>query len=128
MATAGCSSSNGGTQNNNTTALTSCDPATQLVGTYLVHFDTVSGNCGPIADSLTIAGAPGGSVTGMGCHAVSVTWSDGNCRRDVQESCPGIAVVEFLVQQTQDGSRFTGEATATEATCTGTYSMTWTRQ
>jgi hypothetical protein len=104
---------------------TSCDPAAQRVGTYLVHFDTVSGNCGALPDQLVIIPSTASST----CTVISATFSDGNCRNDVQEECPsGIQVIGYTVQQSQDGSRITGEESFTSATCVGTYAVTWTRQ
>ena len=113
---------------NNTTPLTSCDPTTDRVGTYLVHFDTVSGNCGAIPDELTIVAADQ-STAASTCTVINSTWSDGNCRNDLQKTCNGgITVTGFTVQQSQDGSLVTGEETLTQPSCAGTYNVTWTRQ
>jgi hypothetical protein len=127
----GCSgaSSGGGAI---TTTLTSCDPSTQWTGTYLVHFDVVSGNCGPIPDELTMVDGAGGAATMAstnGCQGLDAMASDGNCRVDGQSLCPGgIHVTGYLVQQTANGSSIIGEETLSAPSCAGTYRVTYTRQ
>ncbi len=99
-------------------------------GTYLVHLETVSGNCGQMADSLV------GTQAASGCNVTSETWSIGNCRVDRTLTCNASdGTVTMLTattrQQTQDGSVIKGEATYSiqraATSCLGTYNLTYTR-
>lgn len=119
-----CSSSSSGR-----TPPASCDPA-QVAGTYLLHYDAVSGNCGALPDSLIIVGgAPG---TASNCAVASVTRSRGNCRADVSERCPSSAgplqITGYVVQESADGSFLDGELTVSLTACVETYRVSYTRQ
>lgn len=99
-------------------------------GTYLLHFTTVSGDCGTIPDSLT------NTAAASSCTLTTDTASDGDCRFDYVETCNANGILTnstgFLIIDAADGSRVHGEFTETltgiGVACTGTYQVTYTRQ
>jgi hypothetical protein len=110
-----------------------CDPMTQRVGTYVLHYDVESGNCGAINDSLIILNGMTAPPMMQGCTFVSSGWSEGNCRYDTQFQCTingqTFMATGYSVQETQDGSLLTGEASVSvPGICSGMYRLTYTRR
>lgn len=121
--------SSGGDSSAITTSLTNCDPTTQRAGTYLVSFQLDSGNCGALADQTVILNAMTMANAASTCSVLTSTWSDGNCRNDVELQCSGgIRETGYTVQQAQDGSSLTGRVTFDTTSCSGTYDVRYTRQ
>jgi hypothetical protein len=109
-------------------APTSCDPLTRS-GTYLFHYVTVSGNCGPIADALINLGAASMQSAQNGCTLAASTLSDGQCKLEDVLECPGnVTFTEVSTEQNSAGSVITGEASVSSPSCAGTYDLTATRQ
>ena len=120
---AGCSGSDG------PAAPTQCNQD-ERNGVYLLHAVAVSGNCGDIPDELVNTSAGG---TGN-CTSSGVVWSNSDCKLSFTNTCNGgmETVTAVTVQQTQDGSVLKGIETIdvelSNASCTGTYDVTFTRQ
>ncbi len=104
---------------------------TDRAGIYRVAFTTQSGDCGDLPESLINLDAPDST-----CKLASATYSNGDCKYSVDETCPvkggtenhTVAVTE---QQNADGSHLTGTFTVQlsgNVTCTGTYGVSAVRQ
>lgn len=115
---------------------TMCDPS-QDQGTYVVNYDTVSGNCGNIPQQVVVLTS--GTAQSNGCMYSVDMASDGNCRADFVYSCPSaqagpngqIDFQGYIQAQDPNFNSIKGELTATVqgyGACTGTYDVTWTRQ
>lgn len=110
-----------------------CFPA-RRDGTYLVHTETVSGSCGDIGDTLVRiegAGIPGNCVL-----LAPDVMSDGDCTLERVIRCEqegGVITTTTAITTMRDaeGNRISGTVTLSlsgAASCTGTYSVTYTRQ
>jgi hypothetical protein len=109
-------------------------------GTYLVSFETISGNCGD-QDSGVIQLDGGNSEPGAGCVYNYSKWSDGDCSFESSTTCElpsdnlTMTVVGKTDQENRDGSVLTGVITMTvryldtnTLACSGTYESTAVRQ
>ena len=116
---------------------TSCDPVTERVGTYLAHFETLSGTCGDFPDSL--ARVDNYADLLAGCVLLDPDrLSEGDCKLERHYSCPVDTgdgeYTAITTQQDAAGSVLSGTVTVnlTDASggfvCTGTYRVTFTRQ
>jgi hypothetical protein len=124
---------------------TSCDAATQRVGTYMLSYTEVSGTCGPINSELVSFDPAAGA--GNGCTINSETFSEGGCKLERTVSCVsevrdetqwgGVATVTndstaVTYQRTQDGSRLEGTITMSLSdgrnSCRSTYNVMAVRQ
>jgi hypothetical protein len=106
---------------------------TQRVGTYLLHYDLESGNCGTVPDSLILLNGSTQPPMTQGCTVISSAWSEGNCRLDMQVRCTisgqTATGTAYSVQETQDGSSLSGElSVSVVGVCSGTYALTYTRR
>jgi hypothetical protein len=126
----GCGSSSSGSP-----PPTSCDPATDRLGTYLFHYDRIGGNCGQVDDQLvSLNPGPGAPVNSCVINSERIT--EGGCKIERDGTCraPDGTLVRTVMssrQETEDGSFLDGTATFTisgPVTCTGTYRVSGTRQ
>jgi hypothetical protein len=106
-------------------------------GTYLMEFETVSGDCGPQNSTLSDSSDPVPSE----CVVTKEEWSGDECQQTTHRTCTltaddmrveGIVIIE---QEDSDGEVFTGTTTMTirrisdgSFVCQGTYNVTYTRQ
>lgn len=119
---------------------TTCDPATQRLGSYLMTFTRHGGTCGP-QDPQLISLNPGAlEGTGTQCTVTSEMLSEGGCKLERSSICT-VARAQgdvttygaFITRQmTQDGALLTGTMTirvdAKDGACQGTYLISATRQ
>ncbi len=117
---------------------TSCDPATDRQGTYLLHFTETGGNCGPSPDQIVRLGevAPGTSCT----NDYEPIVSEAGCKVEASVTCVDGATgqsghsVGVTTQEDESGAHLSGVATITikdaqgTELCLSTYRLTYTRQ
>jgi hypothetical protein len=118
-------------------APTSCDPS-EVVGTYLVHWDDLSGNCGPLPDQELILTDISGAMGQAQCTTISSMRSANGCRVDAQLRCPvgsgTLTETGYIEETAADGSKLDGMLTYQTQDrfgtvgCVGTYHMSATRQ
>ena len=103
-----------------------CDRDARL-GTFSVHFEQVSGDCGAPADERAVVFDLDQTVPCV--RAMPDEWSADSCTRRQHLACSGGAV-DTITELTllPDGSLTGRETRAFSAGCTGTYDVTWTRQ
>jgi|GEM_PF-2742004 hypothetical protein len=128
----GCGSDGGGSAG----APAHCDPS-QRVGTYLLQYTTISGDCGNYADVLVMWGAPSDPAAGT-CTTVASSVSGDGCQLGWTDNCtlPNGANGIFtwtVTQKTVDASVLSGATTSEilsppSDVCLGTYDVTYTRQ
>lgn len=104
----------------------------ERVGTYLVHYERINGDCPTPEDSLVSFNAPPSDAE---CSIDSERWSERGCKLERQVTCvdPSIGghVVLTVVttQTTDDGSVLEGIATVNSTgECKGSFRITATRQ
>ena len=113
---------------------------TNWTGSYLVHLDEASGNCGPFPDQV-VRVTNGSTEPSPGCDRDPDIWSDDECKMEESSTCTDqasnsrVVVVAATNQEDADGEKLTGSATFkiytldTEVlTCLSTYNTTFTRQ
>ncbi len=116
--------------------------AADRTGTYLMRYETLSGTCGDIPESIgRLENAAQELAEGCVFNADD-RWTDDDCKLERAITCPfpeacagctlrGVAVT---TQQTEDGSLITGTTTVTALDsdgtlgCTGTYRIRGERQ
>jgi hypothetical protein len=112
---------------------------TDRVGTYLLEFRTLSGNCGDIASGLTTftSEPPPPAPGAPACTLNAETWSENDCKLERDLTCPAkpsgtSRLVAVTRATTADSGRLEGTATfslsGTGNDCTGTYAVVATRQ
>ncbi len=111
-----------------------CDFDT-IDGTFLAHFDKVSGTCAEIGDVVTTT-LVGGDPS-LDCTTTKDAPSENGCRHDIDVTCAvtggTVRVVGYVRQRDESASHFDGLATYyvtadSGGSCTGTYDVTYTRQ
>lgn len=107
---------------------TECDP-NDRIGTYLVEYTTISGNCGDIPSQL-LRFDPGAQPD-PSCALIAPTIiSDRGCTLQTKALCAGEldATVTGVSTANADASKITGTATIQTDSCIGTYKLKYTRQ
>jgi hypothetical protein len=118
-----------------------CSPS-ERAGTYLLTYETLSGNCGNLPQTVVrLEGPDQGLIEGCALD-VPDRWSEDGCKVERAFTClePAAgdgATSEFVgvtTQETDDGSRISGTMTARlfasdgSQTCLGTYRLAYERQ
>jgi hypothetical protein len=103
------------------------------MGTYLVHFETQSGNCDAPPDSLVNIAAAG-MMAMQDCTVNAAETSSNGCRVDIDETCmePGrstVRLTEIIEANNNESTELHGTASVTViGSCSGTFKMRWTKQ
>lgn len=98
--------------------------------------ETLSGNCGEMADGLVSFDASGSGSSA--CQNLDAPkWSEGSCKVETHISCDlgdGLTFAEartITTQEDEDGAVLSGTMTMSVSgsqSCTGSYRVTFTRQ
>jgi hypothetical protein len=109
---------------------------TDRSGTYLAHFETLSGTCGDLPDSVLSLTAPTSNASQQ-CVREQETWSERDCKLESVTICTTDtgSVRNTMVSRVEraGGAVLTGTATnqislKDGSGCVGTYRLTMTRQ
>jgi hypothetical protein len=111
-----------------------CEPGDR-VGMYLLEYEEISGDCGPMASSVVRLGED----DVPGCSVLAESWSKDQCTYESSVACEvdgaSFKMTASTTQQDSDGSEITGTATAEirdsstgDLICFGTYDVSYTRQ
>ena len=101
-----------------------CEPS-DFAGSYVVHFEPVSGTCGTPKDEDATISDPA-SVAPCERTADDV-WSNGGCTWKQSVRCAGLDFDSELTLR-PDGSIVGTETRTVPGACVGTYAVMWTRQ
>jgi hypothetical protein len=106
------------------------------VGTFVVHYETESGDCGLLPDEVATVTDPDGVA--VGCSLVSPdTWSGDECTNKRHARCDGadgssLELITEVTEQSADSYAGTFSTTLRDAggipSCSGRYRVTYERR